>query len=207
MFYTGVGSRETPIDIYNLMIRFAALQDKVLRSGGADGADSAFQFGCEQGTPGRKLEIPEIYHPWENFNHNKAGSTPGMFDYTLEERQFAEYVLYKVLPNLWVKPSVMSLFRRNVYQVTGLAINVEDTVCSDFLLCYTKDGCTGRSNYDRSTSGGTGVAILIADEFDVPVFNLQRPKTYNKTRLWCMKREDELGVKWDASRTKHVRRK
>lgn len=48
--YTGIGSRETPPDILELMTKIARFMFKqgfTLRSGGADGADSAFEAGAE----------------------------------------------------------------------------------------------------------------------------------------------------------------
>ena len=48
-YYTGVGGRETPPHVLNLMTRIAQGLAKVggiLRSGGARGADSAFEAGA-----------------------------------------------------------------------------------------------------------------------------------------------------------------
>lgn len=48
--YAGIGSRETPAEVCGLMIDYAAhLARKgwLLRSGGAKGADSAFEAGCD----------------------------------------------------------------------------------------------------------------------------------------------------------------
>ena len=47
--YTGIGSRETPTAILDLMIAIGgvlAQRGFTLRSGGADGADDAFEQGC-----------------------------------------------------------------------------------------------------------------------------------------------------------------
>jgi predicted Rossmann fold nucleotide-binding protein DprA/Smf involved in DNA uptake len=49
--YAGIGSRSTPPETLPLIESIAArLAEKgwVLRSGGADGADSAFEKGCDQ---------------------------------------------------------------------------------------------------------------------------------------------------------------
>ena len=52
-YYTGIGSRETPNEILDRMTRlgswFSEL-DWVLRSGGAEGADRAFERGVRVGT-------------------------------------------------------------------------------------------------------------------------------------------------------------
>lgn len=50
MYYAGVGSRETPQDILNTMYKigkYLASKGYTLRSGGAIGADTAFENGCD----------------------------------------------------------------------------------------------------------------------------------------------------------------
>lgn len=51
MYYAGVGSRETPQDVLKIMWkigRYLALNGYTLRSGGgAKGADTAFENGCD----------------------------------------------------------------------------------------------------------------------------------------------------------------
>ena len=42
-----------------------ALEGFVLRSGGADGADTFFEIGCDMSNG-----LKEIYLPWNNFNNN-----------------------------------------------------------------------------------------------------------------------------------------
>lgn len=62
--YAGVGSRETPHEILALMTDVAKILGQhgwTLRSGGARGADTAF----EDGAKGFKREI---YLPWRGFN-------------------------------------------------------------------------------------------------------------------------------------------
>ncbi len=66
--YTGIGSRETPTGIMNLMTDTACYLSRkgvVLRSGGADGADSSFEKGASTG-------LKEIYLPWKYFNKNAS---------------------------------------------------------------------------------------------------------------------------------------
>lgn len=48
--YAGIGSRETPPDILNIMVKIGkrlAKEGYTLRSGGAVGADKAFEQGCD----------------------------------------------------------------------------------------------------------------------------------------------------------------
>ena len=49
-YYAGIGSRNTPkevLDVFESIGKYLALQGFVLRSGGADGADRAFERGCK----------------------------------------------------------------------------------------------------------------------------------------------------------------
>ena len=67
MFYAGIGSRKTPPTIRSLMTKCAnQLHNEgfTLRSGGAQGADTAFELGAQL----RK----EIYLPWRRFNGNDS---------------------------------------------------------------------------------------------------------------------------------------
>lgn len=60
MIYAGIGSRETPAEILALMTNIARKYSRMgwtLRSGGAVGADTAFELGAGD----RK----RIYEPWE----------------------------------------------------------------------------------------------------------------------------------------------
>lgn len=61
--YAGIGSRRTPQDVLVLMEQVAAklrMRGFVLRSGHADGADSAFEHGA--------AGVAEIFLPWPKFN-------------------------------------------------------------------------------------------------------------------------------------------
>src|ERR1044072_4305468 len=69
-YYAGIGSRETPENIQKDMYCIAghlAQINYTLRSGGADGADLAFEKGCDF-VKGKK----DIYLPWKDFNGNNS---------------------------------------------------------------------------------------------------------------------------------------
>ena len=162
-YWTGVGSRETPAVILDLMQEIAfklACDGYVLRSGGADGADLAFQKGWERG---KRLTPAEIFIPWDGFN----GFSHGQYGvvYTLNKMtnsQQAERIASEIHP-VWDRLSrgAKALHTRNIYQVLGKALNKP----SDFLICYAQPTKTG-------VKGGTNTAVQIALQHNVPVFNL-----------------------------------
>ncbi len=160
MFYTGIGSRKTPDETLLEMQTLAVLCTRLgytLRSGGAPGADFAFEKGCS-----RAMGEKEIYLPWKGFQKNPSELhhvCEGAMEIAAEFHDAWKYL----------KRPVKLLMARNVYQVLG--INLDQP--SDFVICWTPDGCISRGGRTKVT-GGTGQAIAIADAYDIPVFNLQR---------------------------------
>lgn len=159
--YTGIGSRETPTSVLGEMQVLAAALAQAgytLRSGGADGADMAFEQGART-APSTPMEI---YLPWPGFN----GSTSPL---NRVERRALEVA--RRLHPAWDRLSqgAQKLHGRNCYQVLGFSLNV----LSQFVVCWTADGC--ESHRTRSTrTGGTGTAIVLAEQHGVPVFNLNK---------------------------------
>lgn len=140
-YYTGVGSRKTPNDILYMMKHLAMQLERkgyTLRSGGAQGADTAFEQGvvthkeiyyANQATK-EAMNIAAKWHPaW-----NKCG------DYARK------------------------LHGRNAFQVLGL--NLETP--SKFLICWTPDGCTKHATRQYSTGGtGTAISIADAYNVEI----------------------------------------
>lgn len=147
-YYAGIGSRETPADILKFMEQLATKLSGLkycLRSGGAEGADQAFEAGARE---------KQIFLPWNGFCNKFADGknyiVPALnLDYVNKYHPAAERL----------KPGAQKLMSRNTYQVLGP--NLDDPV--DFVLCWTKDG---------KYVGGTAQAMRIADDWNVPIFNL-----------------------------------
>lgn len=153
--YAGIGSRETPKEVLQDMQFIGAalaVRNATLRSGGAGGADSAFEHGCNL-MKGAK----EIYIPWDGFN-NRENGREGAIIPPFNDQVF-EYAR-AFHPN-WAACSdgAKKLHARNLYQIGGIDLNT----AVDFVVCWTKDG---------KASGGTGQAIRIAESLQIPVFNL-----------------------------------
>lgn len=151
-FYTGVGSRETPPIICKFMTELAASLENigyVLRSGGADGADLAFESGVSD--PNNK----EIWVPWKGFNGNASRLLPSN----------QAYDIAKTIHPVWNKLSdpAKRLHARNCHQVLGADLNTP----SNFLICYTDNA---------EIKGGTATAINLALNNNIPVINLGKWK-------------------------------
>lgn len=162
-YYTGIGSRETPKEISQIMsdLAFKLSQEGwILRSGGAQGADTAFEEGA---TNSFAEHSPEIYLPWITFNNHDSMScgaiVPNKFDNWSEATKMA-----KSIHPAWdrLSPAAKTLHTRNCYQVLGKDLSTP----SKFLVCYAeplKDG---------SVKGGTRTAVVLAQQHDIPVLNL-----------------------------------
>lgn len=156
-YYTGVGSRETPDHILKIMRDVAFKLDEmgwILRSGGADGADTAFQIGAVN-TPS------EIYLPWNNFNQ-----TPGR---TIDASKLSNYReasdIASGLHPAWdrLTRGPRALHTRNVYQVLGLDLDTP----SRLLVCWAP--IVGKRG---EVKGGTNTAVKLARMKGIPVRNL-----------------------------------
>ena len=149
MHYTGIGSRQTPDEILKEMTNLARnleLSGFILRSGGADGADSAFEAGVTE------EDHKEIYLPWKGFN----GSKSSRYDVSQAALKMAEHY-----HPAWDRCSqaARKFHARNCYQILGNDLHTP----SKFVLCWTPDG---------KIVGGTGQAIRIALDLEIPVFNM-----------------------------------
>lgn len=164
-YYAGIGSRDTEFNIQQDMgsiARVLAIKGFTLRSGGARGADQAFELGCDQ-HQGRK----EIFLPWERFENNGSH----LFSPSDEAIKLAS-TIHPVFDRLSYKAKL--LIARNMHQILGESLN--DPV--DFVLCWTDDGAETEKQYSRNT-GGTGSAIVLASRNNIPVFNLKNNSSYS----------------------------
>lgn len=167
-YYTGVGSRNTPIEIIRVMADFSeyiANKGWILRSGGADGADKAFHRGhmrvrqdkkqifvADDCTP-EAMAIAAKFHPaWDRCS-NYAKKLHG----------------------------------RNAMQLLGPW--VEKPIRSRFMICWTPDGCTSHVTRTIKT-GGTGTAISIAEEYNIRIYNIRIPSqlAHIKSKIYKNKR-------------------
>lgn len=165
--YTGVGSRETPKEIQDLMVTLAdrlASEGWTLRSGGAEGADTAFEKGwwdelnLRNSSPGA-----EIYIPWDGFNNHRLSSHDGCNLLPMDNFEQAKRIASTIHP-AWdnLKPGAKTLHARNCYQVLGKSLDNP----SKFLVCWAQTDKNG------VPKGGTRTAWVLAQQYEIPCFNL-----------------------------------
>jgi len=159
-YYTGIGSRNITNKISEEMTKIAQILNKkgyILRSGGADGSDISFEKGAGNNK--------EIYLPWKGFNNNKSN----LYNITYQALELAS-TIHKNWK--YLKPPVRKLMARNCYQVLGEDLQTP----SEFIICWTKDGCETDNKRTQKT-GGTGQAISLASKNNIRVYNLYNEKS------------------------------
>ncbi len=149
-YITIIGSRSAPESmkdsIREILVTLIA-KEWIVRSGGADGADTfGEQIADELGF------AKEIYLPWKKFNKNPSP----LYNITPESISLAA-----TIHPAWdaCNDAARRLHGRNCYQVLGYDLKTP----SHLLICWTLDG---------QEKGGTRTAIVLAKRYGVPVFNL-----------------------------------
>lgn len=158
--YTGIGSRDTPHEILDIMSKFGKVLNGAgftLRSGGAPGADVAFERLV--------LNKKDIFLPWRGFNCQGRPTKEGIALETIDPMlvEEAKEISKRVHP-VWGKltAGAQKLHTRNVFQILG-----EDLKTPSLFVIYwapvTKSG---------NVKGGTATAVNLAKEMGIPTFNL-----------------------------------
>lgn len=156
--YAGIGSRETPPEVCEVMTFVAQMLADAqwhLRSGGAEGADKAFEKGVSD------PRHMTIFRPG-------LPTFPAPPGYVFGSSQEAFEIAEDHHPN-WDRcsPQAKSLHARNSHIVLG-----DDLLRPvKFIICWTKDG---------KVQGGTGQALRIANAQNpqIPIFNMGKPRVY-----------------------------
>lgn len=158
-YYAGIGSRETPKYLKPLIYKIVNELNElgyILRSGGADGADTFFETNAIK---------KEIFLPWKGYNDNQSP----LYDLdTKESWQLAEnfHSNWNALPT-----SVKKIMSRNTNQILGKDLQTP----VEFVVCWTKGG---------KASGGTGFAMRIAKAYNIPIFNLYHENAYKELQQY-----------------------
>lgn len=157
-FYAGIGSRKTPKEILSVMTTLASMLEDlgmILRSGGAKGADLAFEKGVKDS------DNKEIF-----YSHHA----------NLESIKIASkyHSAWDFLPEYARK-----LHARNVFQILGKDLQTPSSI----VICWTPDGAE-KSEQTSKKTGGTGQAIRVADAYNIPIINLHHWNSLDRINNW-----------------------
>lgn len=188
--YAGVGSRDTPQDMLDLMYRMA----KVLcdlgwigNSGEAPGADWYFHQGAKASSnygPGAFNAII----PWNGFksqNEVKVYQHEGNNIYVMPRRRSKRAEMLGIGARGTYAglntPGKIALHSRNAMQVLGMDLMSP----VKFLICWAKPvGNKGK------VSGGTNTAVALALHFGIDVINLATPNGLNRAMTFLEEYEE-----------------
>ena len=206
IYYTLIGSRKTPKDIMELMIKFAEKGCRfgyIGRSGGADSADTCLEEGVRRFLHLNDLDnfsrYQEVYLPWKDFN-GRDSSKEGYYTLDrLDNRCDAEKLASKihpkwkldvqiesgeiVKPKNWkpMKQGAKKLHTRNIYQVQGLDLNTP----SRFILCWAEPKYKDRRT--EECLGGTGTAVKLGIDNGIEIINLYWEDQRKRVEDWVNK--------------------
>lgn len=173
MIYAGIGSRQTPENVLALMRDLAgqfARAGWTLRTGGAEGADQAFQVGAAQA----RGEI-ELYLPWDKYEANALVPVLTPETCIWPDPSWEAFSLASQYHPIWerLKQGAQKLHARNCHQVLGY--DLDQLV--NLIVCWTPDGSIDGSG---GKTGGTGMALRIARDNGAPlVLNLAVEAHFN----------------------------
>ena len=170
LYVAGIGARITSTYLMERLRQLAiylASCGFILRSGGAEGADTACEIGALCG--GSQVEL---WLPWPNYRDRIC---PGFYpDIQHFEIAATLHPVWEHLPRY-----TKYLHARNVGQILGQDCNTP----VEFVICWTADGCESEATRTKHT-GGTGTAITLASRHNIPVFNLQNDDTMERIQAY-----------------------
>jgi hypothetical protein len=137
MIYAGIGSVDTPLPILRRMMRLGALhalRGNTLRSGGAKGADTAFEKGCD-----RALGSKEIFYSQDS----TAEALLMAEQFKTGWDNFGSYI--------------QGLFARNCMIILGRDLKTP----VDLVICWTPDGMpVGGTGHSIRVALSRGIPVI-----------------------------------------------
>ena len=152
--YAGIGARETPPHVQDLMretAHYLAEEQYTLRSGGARGADQAFETGTDLAEGAKTIFIPEDGFRGRRHGVNGASTEIPELAFTIAAEQHGNWN--------GLTDQTKRLHARNSLQVLGQNLDHP----ADVVICWTRDG---------AERGGTGQATRLAKAHNIPIINL-----------------------------------
>lgn len=170
--YAGIGSRKTPPEVCEI---FAILSSQLcskgwtLRSGRAEGADKAFEYGA-RGVRGKcEIFLPNIHNYMSMGQIMREHPEPWNQTSYIDE-VYGSVLGCKVIARLLhpngknLSPEALELHARNTYQILGQDLNTPVNV----VICWTEGG---------RGEGGTGQALRLAKMLNIPIMDFGNYKT------------------------------
>ncbi len=165
-YYAGIGSRKLPEAAEKLCIEYAyklGVLGYVLRSGGADGADDAFETTCIYNGSEADIFLPRA--GFNGITDERVAAVNYILpdsDQMITSRQIMKET--GIIP-WWdrMDQSSKEFHSRNVNQVMGRYDSDEPVV--DLVVYYAP-------HENGQPKGGTRTAVMLAKTLDKPVFNL-----------------------------------
>lgn len=166
IYYAGIGARKTPPETLRKMEDIAeelARDGWIMRSGGAAGADTAFEDGVKRGDPSKR----EIFLPWDGFDPDRSGKkryADNKTSFVVAKTERMIEIARKYHPRYdGLSRGARAMMDRNSCQMLGRTLDKP----SRLVVCWTEGG---------KAVGGTGQALRQADDMGVPVLNLGDPR-------------------------------
>lgn len=166
-YYTGIGSRDTPLDVKHLMTEISMHMQAwgfTLRTGASSAADRAFETGAGN--------AKEVYVPWDGWNNQRGISSITKASMMLahqvwEHRRRNGLVLETAhVSENWedIHPSTQLLLAKTMCMLLGQDLSIS----SDALICWTPS-CR--------VIGISAHPIVLATISNIPIFNLADQET------------------------------
>lgn len=172
--YAGIGSRKTPPEMCQVFANLAGRLGQAgwtLRSGRAEGADSAFEAGARAVRGSCEIYLPEDLSPLSQRVNDD-----------LREARYLDEVTgsvlgCKIIARLLhpygnhLRPESLELHARNTYQIIGRDMNSP----VQFVVCWTEGGLG---------KGGTGQALRLAKMLNIHIIDYG--STTEPMKWWSM---------------------
>lgn len=165
--YAGIGSRKTPPEVCAAFANLAGRLGQAgwtLRSGRAEGADSAFEAGARAVRGSCEIYLPNKHNYMSIEQVIHASSEDFMKGESYLDEVTGSVLGCKVIARLLhpngknLSPHALELQARNTYQIIGQDLNTP----VQFVVCWTEGG---------RGEGGTGQALRLAKMLNIPILD------------------------------------
>jgi hypothetical protein len=206
--YTGLGFEHVPSTESSIINELATLLGEngfTLRSGAYFGASAQFEAGANEAFKsascanrplslrkgGEVSPLKEIYLGYRGFNNHNEDA---IYEYSEAHKERMRRFL-KTMDLGRSMESIDSPFAQRdamvrMYQLLGITLKVN----SKFMVVWTPDGVGDAEHVTRDT-GPTGISIILASHFKIPVLNIGNGKHLTKIKERMLQLKSGEGIK------------